>query len=689
MYSKKLNKLALKKISSVLWPVFFSSLLIFFVTLNKYVLLGDSGEFITAAFEKGIAHPPGYPLFTIIAHLFTKLPLGNAATRVGFVSSLFGAGSAGLTSIIVFRITKSKIASFVGGFALAFSSLFWLYSVNAEIITLNAFLMLFIFLSALLYAESKNIKFLYFVSFLFGLGLANQYTIASIIPAVLVLIFSDLRKIISLKVFLILFFTFLLGLAPYLYLPLATKANPYVNWGTPSNLERFLSLVTRETYGFLTVGDYQKSGLVDIFKSQIPFYLVTIYSSFGIFASVVFLIGLFKPRRDKVYIALLFALLFSGIFLVAYSNFSITSPFPDVQINQRRTIQTVHVISFPFIAMFVGLGINKLRLSLGKILNERKCKLILSFIGALVLAVPLINNYQVVAKARNNVFNFYGESVLKSLPNKAILITGADDTYIFWYLQVVENKRTDVPVINFSMMQMEWYVDELKRRYPEVSFPFESVRVGEKLDRFYTENIESHNIFFAPLDDQARQSIPDSYNLLPRWLAVQIIPKTQNISLQSYKKEQDNLWESLQGNPNVFRNYRDLPTREILMAYARHFTNTGIKFEGFKKEDWAEEDYERAREVSAGYYLSTERLASLYLRQGEENYERAIPLYKEILRYKPDHAIALRNLGVIYFEKKQYAEAEEYLRKYINLEPSSKEDEIIRNIYQEVRPYKR
>lgn len=690
MDSKKLRKLTIKQISLVYWTVFFFSLLIFLVTLNKYVLLGDSGEFISAAFEKGIAHPPGYPLFTIIAHLFTKVPLGNITARVGFASSLFGAASAGLTSILIYKITKSKVASFIGGFALAFSSLFWLYSANAEIITLNSFLMLLIFLLALLYTETKNTKFLYLTSFLFGLSLANQYTVVAIIPAVSVLIFADLRKIVSLKTLLILFFSFLLGLTPYLYLPLAAKGNPYVNWGDPSSFERFFSLISRKTYGFLTVGDYQKGGLINILKSQIPFYLMSIFSSFGIFAFVAFFIGLFTSRKDKVYISLLSALLFSGVFLVAYSNFSITSPFPDVQINQRRTIQTVHVISFPFIAVFVGLGINKLRLFLRKVLDERKYyKFIFYLIVALVLAPPLINSYQIVAKVKNNVFNFYGESILESLSDKAILIVGADNTYIFWYLQVVENERVDVPVINFSMMQTEWYVDELKRRYPEVSFPFDSVRVGEKLDRFYAENIESHDIFFAPLDDQARQSIPDSYNLLPRWLTVQIVPKTQSVSLQSYKQEQDNLWESLQGNPNVFRNYRDLPTREILMAYARHFANTGIKFEGFKKEDWAEKDYERAREVSAEYYLNTERLANLYLRQGEENYERAISLYKEILRFKPNHAVALRNLGVIYFEKKQYVEAEEYLRKYINLEPSSKEGEIIRNMYQEVRPYKR
>lgn len=671
------------------WGVFFFSLFVLILTLNRYVLLGDSGEFISAAFEKGIAHPPGYPLFTVIAHLFTKIPLGNITARVGFVSSLFGAASAGFVSVLIYKITRSKTSSFVGGFSLAFSSLFWLYSVNPEIITLNAFLMVLIFLLALLYSETKNIKFLYLTSFLLGLGLTNQYTIVSIIPAVSVLIFSDLRKAISLKTLLFLFFSFLLGLTPYLYLPLAAKGNPYVNWGNPSTFERFLSLVSRKTYGFLTVGDYQKSDLVDIFRSQIPFYLVTIFRSFGVFGFLAFLIGLLSQRKDKIYISLLLALFFSGIFLVAYSNFSIVSDFPDVQINQRRTIQTVHVISFPFIAIFLGLGIDKVRLYLKKAFRKKRDKVPFYLITALILMPLALNGYQKVASARNNIFNFYGEGILESLPDKAILITGADNTYVFWYLQVVENKRTDVPVINFSLLQMDWYVDDLKKRYPEVFFPFDSVRINEKLDRFYAENNQDYQIFFAPLDDQARNSIPDTYTLIPRWLTVQIAPKTQEIDIQGYKQEQDSLWMSLQANPDILRGYKDLPTKEILMAYARHFVNVGVKFEGYEEEDWVKESYERAREITPEYYLSTERLANLYLKQDGEYYQRVIPLYKEILEYKPNHKIALRNLGVIYYERKQYTMAEEYLKKYIDLEPSSRNMEIIRDIYQDVRLHTR
>ena len=48
-------------------------------TLAPTVTLEDSGEFITAAYHLGVPHPPGYPLWCLIAHTFTWIPLGSVA----------------------------------------------------------------------------------------------------------------------------------------------------------------------------------------------------------------------------------------------------------------------------------------------------------------------------------------------------------------------------------------------------------------------------------------------------------------------------------------------------------------------------------------------------------------------------------------------------------------------------------
>lgn len=84
--------------------VFASVAAVFTLTLPRSLPGGDSGELITAAHELGVAHPPGYPLFTLLASLtITLFPFGSVAYRVNLLCGLFGAVAASLLFYTVFR----------------------------------------------------------------------------------------------------------------------------------------------------------------------------------------------------------------------------------------------------------------------------------------------------------------------------------------------------------------------------------------------------------------------------------------------------------------------------------------------------------------------------------------------------------------------------------------------------------
>lgn len=84
--------------------VFAAVAAVFTLTLPPSVPGGDSGELITAAHELGVAHPPGYPLFTLVAKLAIILfPFGSVAYRVNLLCGLFGAVAAALLFFTVFR----------------------------------------------------------------------------------------------------------------------------------------------------------------------------------------------------------------------------------------------------------------------------------------------------------------------------------------------------------------------------------------------------------------------------------------------------------------------------------------------------------------------------------------------------------------------------------------------------------
>src|SRR5262249_27244999 len=146
-------------------------------TLAPTVTLVDSGELILAARTLGVAHPPGFPLYVLLAHLATLVPIGSIAMRVNFASALFAALASAIATMVALeaiagarlsdssrqkaeRAKKGKkaptqvndgaltlaVPCIVTGLLLAFSRTLWAYATIAEVYTLNSLLILLIFL---------------------------------------------------------------------------------------------------------------------------------------------------------------------------------------------------------------------------------------------------------------------------------------------------------------------------------------------------------------------------------------------------------------------------------------------------------------------------------------------------------------------------------------------------------------
>src|SRR5438270_3878958 len=95
---------------TICWPraellcagmVFLAALFLYCWTLAPTVTLTDSGELIVVAHGLGVAHPPGVPLWVILAHLASLVPLGNVAVRINFSSALFAALASAMLTLVV------------------------------------------------------------------------------------------------------------------------------------------------------------------------------------------------------------------------------------------------------------------------------------------------------------------------------------------------------------------------------------------------------------------------------------------------------------------------------------------------------------------------------------------------------------------------------------------------------------
>ena len=75
-----------------------AALSVYVRTLCPSVPGGDSGEMVQVAVELGVAHPPGYPTWTLLAHAFSQLPWGEPAWRINLSSAACDALASGLLS---------------------------------------------------------------------------------------------------------------------------------------------------------------------------------------------------------------------------------------------------------------------------------------------------------------------------------------------------------------------------------------------------------------------------------------------------------------------------------------------------------------------------------------------------------------------------------------------------------------
>ena len=117
-------------------------------TLAPGVLAADSGELQTVAAQLGVAHPPGFPLYVLLAHLMTRLPFASAAYAVNFLSAVAGA----LTVLVVYatglRLGGGRVLpAALGAVALGTATTFWSQATTANVRSLTA-----LFAALILYA---------------------------------------------------------------------------------------------------------------------------------------------------------------------------------------------------------------------------------------------------------------------------------------------------------------------------------------------------------------------------------------------------------------------------------------------------------------------------------------------------------------------------------------------------------
>ena len=182
-------------------------------------------------------------------------------------------------------------------------------------------------------------------------------------------------------------------------------------------------------------------------KSKNKYYFIPFLIGFlGVFSQL-------KYDKQNSWVAIIL-FLFTGPAIVLYLN--------EVPITPRER-DYVHVGSFMVFAIWIGLGAAMILNLVNKHFKSPIVKWIVA--GVLLISVPgllLSENWDDHNRSGRYAARDFGKNMLSSCEQNAILFTAADnDTYPIWYLQQVENFRTDIRQVLTTFLPIDWYGNQM------------------------------------------------------------------------------------------------------------------------------------------------------------------------------------------------------------------------------------
>lgn len=197
-------------------------------TLLPGVSFGDWAEAQMIPSRLGILHPTGYPLYTLVNKAFTLIPVETVAYRANLLSAMAAAGAVAMAVLIMVRLGVRPLIAGGAGLALAFTGTLWQEATFAEMNGLHLLLVALLLHRALVWRADRRPRDLLIGALLGGLCVSNHGLAITVVPIVVLFVLVDARREIGASPWILVRAAgaFVVGLIPYLYLPLRALGGP-------------------------------------------------------------------------------------------------------------------------------------------------------------------------------------------------------------------------------------------------------------------------------------------------------------------------------------------------------------------------------------------------------------------------------------------------------------------------------
>jgi hypothetical protein len=485
-------KTNLKRTSSQALIAFLIPFAIYIKTLAPTIYNLDSAELTTVAATLGLTRSTGYPLYILIGHIWSKIPIGDVGYRLNLFSAFCGAMTISISWVILRRWSVNPYAAFGALGVLACAPFFWVLSLTAEVYTLQTALMSGLILLLDVWFE-KPTPFRFGLAMLWvGLCLGNHLATLLLLPGCVLFVITMFRKerkkLCSAWLGLV---GLLLGLSVYLYLPLRYLTSPVFNYAGmydasgnfhPTNLaswQGFWGLVSGRQFESLMF-NFQFDKAIKALR----LILSSLWRAFLVIGIGPGLVGIYiLCKKNWQWGISLVLMLFGNIgFYISY---------------RAVDVETMYLPIYLIWALFCGVGYQQIFHWLEPITTLNRVEARVYQWGGIILRGVLIGsvifamgiNWQSVDRSMDWSARQKGEETFQLLEQNALYFGWWDTVPVMEYLQMVEGYRLDVKVINRFLIKSEdlskLALLEAQQRPVYISSPIpinllpDSIEVGE------------------------------------------------------------------------------------------------------------------------------------------------------------------------------------------------------------------
>lgn len=691
---------------------------VYYVTMSPGLYWIDSAMYLSAVKEFGIAYTPGYPIYVIIAKLWSFLPIPGMdfSKQVNFLTSIFASLSCGVLYLTILELFKNGFSFFkknpsvqlnvnkpeqkifspkmeiiiavLISLVFGFSYSLWFQAAYAEVYSLDVFLFgLSIYFAVLLTNEGvpdkiltdKQKKLWIGIVVAYGLSFANHPMTVALIPAMIWFAWQfkyPFKK--NKNFFKLLAVIFLLsGFLPYIYMPIRSAQNPDRDWGNVETAGNFIRHVTSVVWMSDAAEFGSNKNILSTFYKSFPLFYRNFYS-FGLILAAIGVYFVRKSSKD----------LFKFFLLAGGTAIFLGLAFTSGE--YESWLIPGHYV----IALFLSAGVFYIS-------SEWKVSVkILITILLFSIASSIEYNWYSLDRSRDYFPAEVGHNILKNVEDDAILLSESGPvTASVVYNQQVLQEKPKVILIQAANMWLNWARENLKKYEKERGLVLPDMNMEIKddgrnkgqqyyelntkyLEALVVGNIDKFNIYTDRVSSFLTASSSQQYGieLIPWGYGYKFI-RSENKKDYAFgeigNKLSSDLW-NFDFTLSRFCKFKTSSLRDLSFFECEYFgmnLQNGYRYK--HPEDLNTQSNNDFNTIRSGYSSSYMNLGNLYMKRKEYKkaifyYNRAINLLTANFDNEQKFSMYFQKALALFYDE-QYEKAIEYAYSMDKLYPQKAE----------------